>query len=63
MRVLWWFLVTWIEEGRKAAARVGTFIEPSEVIVSLPFWLLIVAYYLAGSIVGRLERYWSKRDG
>ena len=60
MLVPWWWLVQWEEAGRKEAARSGTFIEPGVLTISLPFWLLIVAYYLARPVVRRLEAFWGR---
>ena len=57
----WQSLVIWIEAGRKAAAMKGTMIEPDfGFLISLPFWLLILACYLAAHIVRRLERLWER---
>jgi hypothetical protein len=59
--VPWWWLMQWTEAGRKEAARSGIFIDPGELTISLPFWLLIVAYYVARPVVARLERFWERR--
>jgi hypothetical protein len=48
MVLAWWWLLDRDEASRRALARSGVNVEPSGLLNSLPFWLLIVAYYLAG---------------
>jgi hypothetical protein len=53
--------VRWTVDGLVEACDRGIFIEPSDLVVALPTFLLIVAWYLADPIVTRLEQFWSRR--
>jgi hypothetical protein len=54
MLVLWRWLMAWQAAALNAAHARGVMVEPGDLIVSLPIWFLIVAWYTAGPIARRL---------
>ena len=53
MLVVWRMLMAW-----QAAHAQGIMVGPNALFITLPLWLSVVAYHLAGALMRRLERFW-----
>jgi hypothetical protein len=59
--LLWWLMMMWYPAQLDEAHRRGINVEPGELIITLPFCLLIVSWYVSEPVVRRLKRYWDTR--
>jgi hypothetical protein len=63
MMATWLWLLGWYTKWIDAGHAQGRDGPPGELMMSLPLWLLVIAWYLAGALLRRLERLWTPRGG